>query len=321
MNSKNKLFHFERFQNEAISNRYSKRDGESKLGDLVVNLDKAKYIVLGIEESIGPVANKGREGAQNGFEPFLSKFLNMQSNETLMGDDICVLGKITTHLKSNSSENYFEIVQELDDFVYNVLSTYLSVNQIPIVVGGGHNNAYPLMKYVSTKNKSKIDVINMDAHADYRPLEGRHSGNPFSYGYRDGFIDKYTVLGLHQRYNSQRIIDDLENDNHYFTFFEDYIDEERNLISDIAHYVEENKRNKIGVELDLDAIEHMPSSAFSPSGITLNSARNYLRQLAKINKVQYLHLPEGAPKNENEELIIGKTLAYLVTDFISCHGD
>jgi len=43
--------------------------------------------------------------------------------------------------------------------------------------------------------------------------------------------------------------------------------------------------------------------------------------VAKLNKVVYVHLPEGAPLNENEKLIVGKTLAYLVTDFISCHGD
>lgn len=321
MNSKNKIFQFERFYIEDIRHRYSQREGESKLGELVVTNESAKYIILGIEESVGPVANKGRGGAQSGFEPFLSKFLNMQSNETLLGDDICVLGKIKTNFKSESYENLFEIVKELDDFVYGVLANNVSANQIPIVVGGGHNNAYPLVKYASTIHKSKIDVLNLDAHADYRPLEGRHSGNPFSYGVRDGYIKKYSVLGLHQRYNSQRIIDDLKSDNHYFTFFEDYIDEERNLISDIAHFIEENKLSNVGIELDLDAIENMPSSAFTPSGITLNTARNYIRRVAKLNKVKYLHLPEGAPTNVNEELIIGKTLAYLVTDFISSHGD
>jgi formiminoglutamase len=320
MNSKNQIFHFESFSREDLGQRYSKRRGELKLGDQVVSLEKAKYVLLGIEECIGPLANKGRGGAENGFEPFLNKFLNMQSNETLVGDDICVVGKITTNFNDASPEKYFEIVEELDEFVFEVLSRLIVANQIPIVIGGGHNNAYPMMKFGNSINSSKINVLNLDAHADYRPLEGRHSGNPFSYAFRDGYIERYTVLGLHQRYNSQRIIDDLKKDNHDFSFFEDYIDDKRDLKSDINRFVESNSINKVGIELDLDSIEKTPSSAYSPSGISVDMARLYIRKVAKLNKVVYVHLPEGAPLNENEKLIVGKTLAYLVTDFISCHG-
>lgn len=321
MNSKNQLFYFESFDKEEIRNRYSRREGELKLGDQIVSSQKAKYIILGIEESIGPKANKGRGGAQNGFEPFLLKFLNMQSNETLVGDDICVIGKIVPKLDELSPDKYSETIDELDEFVFNVLSNQVTGDQIPIVIGGGHNNAYPILKFFHSKYQSKINVLNLDAHADYRPLEGRHSGNPFSYAFRDGYIDKYTVLGLHQRYNSQKIIDDLRKDKHEYSFFEDYIDSKCNLKTDIESYVKDSKSNEVGVELDLDAIENMPSSAFSPSGISMDTARYYIRRTARIKEICYLHLPEGAPQNETEELIVGKTLAYLVTDFISCHGD
>ena len=74
--------------------------------------------------------------------------------------------------------------------------------------------------------------------------------------------------------------------------------------------------NKFGVELDLDAIAYMPSSAFSPSGMSVEEARTYILQMAKSGNVRYLHLPEAAPKTEKEDAIVGKTLAYLVSDFI-----
>lgn len=319
MNSSSKLFDFNEFSNEDIVFRYSKRDKETKLGERITSLNQAKFIILGIEESIGPQANKGRSGAENGFEPFLSKFLNMQSNESLVGDNTCVLGKISCCFKDSQKINKNDAVDELDQFIYELLSSKLKKNQIPIVIGGGHNNAYPLMKYISSINQKKINVINLDPHADYRPLEGRHSGNSFSYAFRDGFLNKYSVFGLHQRYNSQRIIDDLKNDNHEFTFFEDYIDGLRDLREDIDNYIRNNK-SLIGVELDLDAIEDMPSSAFTPSGISMEIARFYLRRLAKHNDIGYLHLPEGAPMNDVERNLVGKTLAYLVTDFISSYG-
>ncbi|PHR47715.1 MAG: arginase [Fluviicola sp.] len=320
MNSKTKLFHFVNFGTEDINHRYNKRDGERKLGDSVVPIDKAKFVILGIEESIGPKANKGRGGAENGFESFLSKFLNMQSNESLLGDDICILGKISSSFDDVPVEKRCDAVEELDQFVFDLLSDKLNNTKIPIIIGGGHNNAYPLMKYANSQFESKIDIVNLDAHADYRALEGRHSGNPFSYAFSDGFIDKYLVLGLHQRYNSQKIIDDLRGDGHTFTFFEDYIDGHRNLKADIDIFIKERRKQYLGIELDLDCIENMPSSAFSPSGISMETARYYIRKIAQDQKVVYLHLPEGAPLNESEKVIVGKTLAYLVTDFISSHG-
>jgi formiminoglutamase len=320
MDSKNHLFQFNLFSSEELNQRYNAREGETKLGERLSSEEDAKYMVLGIEESVGPRANKGKDGAQYGFESFLSKFLNMQSNESLVGDDICVLGKISSNVDNVSPENYSDAVVELDDFVLNILSTKINANQIPIVIGGGHNNAYPLIKYSSVKNNAKLDIINLDAHADYRPLEVRHSGNPFSYAFRDGFIRKYSVLSLHQRYNSQRIIDDLKKDNHEFTFLEEYIDGSRDIKDDIDSYIKNDSNQNIGVELDLDSIERMPSSAFSPSGVSLNEARYYIRKMAKLNKISYLHLPEGAPTNEVEKAVIGKTLAYLVTDFIATHG-
>lgn len=321
MKSKTGLFQYKEFSSDEINQRYEKRDGESKLGDKIVSTERAKFVILGIEESIGPKANKGRDGAQYGFESFLGKFLNMQSNDSLIGDDICVLGNVSCTFENIIPEKRCEAVEELDEFVFKVLSGKINDNKIPIVIGGGHNNAYPLIKFIHSVIQSKFNVINLDAHADYRPLEGRHSGNPFSYAFSDGFVQKYSVLGLHQRYNSQGIIDDLKNDGHEFTFFEDYIDGVRNLKADIDTFFNDNKLNCVGIELDLDSIEKMPSSAFSPSGVSMDVARYYIRKMAKLKKITYLHLPEGAPLNDHERAIIGKTLAYFVTDFISCHGE
>ena len=74
--SERQLFSFESFHKEELEKRYTSRKGELKLGDKVVPLQNAKYVILGIEECVGPIANKGRGGAQYGFESFLNKFLN-----------------------------------------------------------------------------------------------------------------------------------------------------------------------------------------------------------------------------------------------------
>jgi formiminoglutamase len=67
----------------------------------------------------------------------------------------------------------------------------------------------------------------------------------------------------------------------------------------------------------MDCIAGMPSSAFTPSGFTLEQARTYVRKMALLPNVCYLHLPEAAPVNASDAKITGKALAYLTWDFIS----
>ncbi|NQY12901.1 MAG: arginase family protein, partial [Henriciella sp.] len=67
---------------------------------------------------------------------------------------------------------------------------------IPIVIGGGHNNAYPILKGMSQGRHSTFAAINLDPHTDFRALEGRHSGNGFHYATEQGFLSHYFCLGM-----------------------------------------------------------------------------------------------------------------------------
>lgn len=315
-------FSFEKFKQGNLRNMSFKREGEMKMGFTLSNLEDAKYVIIGVEESFGPRANHGKGGAENGFSAFLSTFLNMQATESLAGDEIHLLGKVVVLKENDDVLEMRSIVRQLDEFIYQLLVENIKEGQIPILIGGGHNNAYPLMKFSSERYNKSLQVINLDAHADYRILEGRHSGNSFSYAFQSGLIKKYSVLGLHQRYNSQQIINELNRDGHYYSFHEDYIFGNRNYDQDFVNLYElfSESKDYIGVELDMDTIERMPSSAFSPVGIPIELARVYLNRMGRIDNIAYLHLPEGAPMNDKEDKIIGKTLAYLVTDFIMAHG-
>lgn len=312
-------FSFKQFNKKELASYTSKRDGELKIGQNLVALEAAQFVVIGIREGIGPQANLGQAGSENAFRPFLNRFLNMQLNRFTDGFDICVLGEVLSNIPDsvdiNDRRNY---VERLDKFVHKILHQHLKENQIPIVIGGGHNNAYPLMHYCFDRF-GKLNVINLDPHADYRPLEGRHSGNPFSYAFHDGFLSKYHVLGLHKYYNSETILKSLDRDGHFYTFFDDWLDQTRSLEHDLMKMINNclTFENQVGVELDLDSISYMPVSASTSSGVSVEQARSYIRQVARSVDVAYLHLPEGAPNDLKEQNIVGKTLAYLVLDFIS----
>ncbi len=319
---KSSHFEFRLFTENEILEKTSLREGETKIGQKVstYNKDKnsCKYVILSIAEDFGPQANGGKAGSNKAFDAFSTRFLNIQSNQFLTGENILFLGEISSTFEFHSVDTQ-SIIAELDEFVISVLENYLTENQIPLVIGGGHNNAYPLIKYVSKTKNQAINVINLDAHADFRKTDFRHSGNPFSWAKKDGFLEQYAVLALHQSYNNQYIIDELVRNKCLVSWFDDYISDENLFRKDVRDYLAQISQNYFGIELDLDAIAFMPSSAMGPSGLTLEQARFYIQSAAAERKVSYLHLPEGAPKNEVEAQIVGKTLAYLVSDFIKSH--
>lgn len=311
-------FIFQEFSIEFIEDFFNTRIGESRIGDSLTNLNqKARFVILGIEESIGPMANNGLSGSENAFTSFLKVFLNTQVHDLFYASNFSILGSVKQESSFSNLSNASKQVEELDDFVLDILNKKIHENQIPIVIGGGHNNAYPLIKW--SANQGIINVINLDPHADCRETNYRHSGNSFSFAIEEKILNQYAVLGLHEAFNNEFIRNFLLQNNIYHTFYEDYLINERNLIQDFQVLVSKWKNEEnIGVEIDMDAIAGMPSSAISPSGWLLDQVRAYLILAAKsVSKIAYLHLPEAAPKNEHENKIVGKALSYLVRDFIN----
>lgn len=316
-------FNLSIFSKEDITQFVAKREGEIKLGEEVKVLQEeiditVQYVILGVEEDLGPQLNGGRAGAKNSYVPFLKRFLSMQSNDFLKGNQVVCLGSVKP-LKALKELNPKTIIDELDDFLVSILTPYVQKGIIPIIIGGGHNNAYPAIKSSFLAKNKSINVVNLDAHADLRACDVRHSGNPFSWAIKDGFISHYHVLGLHQSYNNHYIINQLKANQCYHTWFDDYVDHPKKYREDVQALAKSLRNQTVGIELDLDAIAYMPSSALSPTGFTTEEARFYVREFAKNKEVCYLHLPEGAPQNEEEALVVGKTLAYLVSDFIKSH--
>ncbi len=315
-------FTFRHIPPDAVNNLIARRSGETKLGEVLAKDWRdasCRYVLLGICEDIGPRANNGLGGARNGWDAFLPNFLNLQANRFITPGSVYLLGRI------DQSDPDAELdqatmrtrVAELDELVLRTVLPIMQAGKVPIVIGGGHNNAYPLIQAASKVLGRAVDVINLDPHADCRPLEGRHSGNSFSYGIINGFIRKYAVFALHRARNSEAILQFMDNHNVYHTFYAEYMMDPLLFHQDLGAYVDAAS-TPLCVELDMDVIRHMPSSAFSPSGMVLEEARFYLRRiLGSPRPVPYVHLPEAAPTTPSQGRIVGKALAFLVHDVIS----
>lgn len=316
----------------------SKRPGETKLGEQIQTLHEynweeelynsnARFALLGIPEDIGVRANYGRSGTQTMWEPALRTIVNVQDTHKLQGKDLLLLGAFDFSEYLYEAEDadvntLRQMVVHIDEAVSALVQKIIIAGKIPIVIGGGHNNAYPLLQAVSTVRGKKTNCINLDAHSDYRMMEGRHSGNGFHYAKKKGYLDKYAVLGLHENYNSQHVMDALEaSADVYLSTYEDiFIRECQTFSQTIQEGLKHVANTSFGVELDLDCIERVLSSAATPCGVTTVHARQYVTACSATGKAAYLHLPEGAIQvGEVEDTYTAKLVAYLVTDFMRAY--
>ena len=347
------LSHFKSYYKKDILSLTRLRKFETKLGECVfcgrdsaevtetISKTKAEYVVIGIPEDIGVKANMGKGGADSSWFPFLDAFLNIQSNDFFTGENVLVAGhfdfsEIANLININAAtsdeklEAYRHAVNTIDNEVEELIKTVTQFKKIPIIIGGGHNNAYPALKGAAKGlfkaeviPLAQINCINVDAHADYRPLEGRHSGNAFRYADEDGYLNKYCIVGLHENYLQQNVWIDMVNNPFIdcITYEDIFIHEKRNFIQAIAHATGFSEDNYTGIELDLDSVENVLSSAATPCGITTLHARQFINFVATDSKIAYLHICEGATSLENGEVnnSTGKLISYLVSDFIKAH--
>ena len=162
------LPHFKFYTKADLLSLTKLRKFETKLGERlqVLNEDRtpesflkldAEYVIFGIPEDIGVQANGGTAGTSTAWLSFLQSFLNMQSNDFLNGDEVAVIGHfdfgdIQFLIDKNATtdeeklEAYRHAVIAIDEEVEKLAKIIVANGKIPIAIGGGHNNAYPLLK-------------------------------------------------------------------------------------------------------------------------------------------------------------------------------
>ena len=311
------------------------REGEIKLGEATSCLEDgasldalanntSKFVLIGIPEDFGVRANLGRSGTQTAFEWALKALLNTQSNSFFNPEQLLVLGAFDFRdlylaQKDAAVGELRNIVETIDEAVSEVIFKILSCGKIPIVIGGGHNNSYPLLKALSEDQKQAINVINIDAHSDFRALEGRHSGNGFSYARANKYLDQYVLWGLHQNYTSAYQLAALHKNACNIHWFEDLLTlNETQQLDFLAATLSTISSKKFGFELDLDAIANVNASAFSPIGFSATHVLNCIKTISAQDNCAYFHICEGAYQIADgpTDPSIGKLIAYYVMQFV-----
>lgn len=312
-----------------LLSRTSTREGEQRLGQTLKAIGEElwqqnaalpyKFVVVGVEEDFGVRGNHGRGGAQHSFGAFLEYFLNFQHNRFFPAEEVAVLGAIvpTQSVGDDQLDALRSATAANDDTVKNVVQTIIERGAIPIVVGGGHNNAYGCLAGASVAAEGPVNCLNIDAHTDLRNMEGRHSGNGFTYALNEGHLERYFMLGIQENYTPEHIWERIEeNENIDLASFEDLMSGEE-VWDDVYVRISELLGQSYGLELDTDVIAGFPSSAQSISGFSFEQVRGILYALDVIP--QYFHICEGRVTNKEEFAQVGRGLALLVADFIKAH--
>lgn len=320
------------------------RSGEVKFGEKMqvvprnenpfhyLSVCSADFVLLGVAEDVGVRANNGRTGAASAWESALCAIANIQHNRFGKGDMILVLGQIDVSAQmeaahglnfSDSSERrkLSTLVESIDREVAHVVSVIVRAGKIPIIIGGGHNNAYGNIKGTALAKGKQINAINFDAHSDFRILEGRHSGNGFSYAFEEGFLKKYFIFGLHENYTAKKVLSRLEKlvDRVQFNTYDEIgIRRERDFEQEIQRAASFVNEDFYGLEVDLDAIPGVASSAMTLSGFSVEQVRRFITVLGSHKNACYLHICEGAPVlgDDKNPQLVGKLIGYLITDFM-----
>ncbi|WP_237750947.1 arginase family protein [Gallaecimonas xiamenensis] len=332
-----------------VARLVSHRPLETKIGealtllpqgnDLAQRLDQAKrlgarFALLGVPEDLGPKANLGKGGAELGWQAFLSRFLNLQSHPDFPTHSLLLLGELELNdlqtqgaaLSNQRPEQLAqlrELVAEVDRRLAPLIEAVARAGLVPIVIGGGHNNAYPIIRGVSQALGHSLGVLNLDPHADFRPMEGRHSGNGFRYAQAEGYLGQYQVLAMHPFKNSAASQQALKAAGFgTVTYPELFVQRSLTLDQALDLLCGRLSGYPAGLELDMDVINLLPASAYTNTSLALADVEYLIHQASRRLKPRYLHLCEAAPARHPAGEAFGmadcgQALAAMVLAFVT----
>ena len=335
--------HLKPFTTSELNAILKKRPKETKFGEHIVLLPDfdniyeqllkldVSYVIFGIKEDVGVFANYGNTGTSKAWDSAIKILLNIQSNVFTQPKKVALLGCLEFETYQNKLEKLDQnkkkhiskarkLVSKIDEEVAFLVSQIVSAGKIPIIIGGGHNNAFGNIKGTSLALKKPIHAVNFDAHHDFRAEEGRHSGNGFSYAYAEGFLKNYYIFGLQENYISEQILNTIQKIKtvKYTTYEAISVRKELKFKTEIETALNHVSNFNFGLEIDCDAILNTPSSAMSPSGLSVQQARQFVHAIGSHKNASYLHICEAAPTPDTE-VQVGKLISYLITDFIRAH--
>lgn len=152
---------------------------DPRLGDLLTTASALRkqtscaVAILGVPQHIGVERNGGRPGAAGAPLTIRNALYRMATSaivDVMLDHRLVVIdmGDIDTEGKT---------LEQIHDQQHDVVAACMQSGMVPLVLGGGHDVAWPTIRALNTVGAS-YGVINIDAHADVRQMKESFPSNP-----------------------------------------------------------------------------------------------------------------------------------------------
>ncbi|MFN9776785.1 MAG: formimidoylglutamase [Candidatus Kapaibacterium sp.] len=262
---------------------------------------KPALAILGVPQHMGVERNGGRAGAAlapSAIREQLSRLTLSNGGQEMPQRAVIVdAGNIVCEGLS---------LEQIHARQFEVVSYLLSVADAVVVLGGGHDTAYPNGRALASQHGS-IGVVNIDAHLDVRPLLERgdailaHSGSPFRLLLEDDDVHipagHFTEFGIQPFVAAAHHIQYVRDAGHHVHMLGDIqkigpaaaFEQTLNAMPDAQ---------ALYCSFDLDAI----ASAFAPGvsapatdGFTAGEALHFMRIAGGHSRCRLVDIVEGNP--------------------------
>jgi formimidoylglutamase len=294
-----------------------------RMGDLVrrgeVNFsDEISVGIVGVPVDEGVKRNGGRIGAKGGPEAIRTEFYKRTG---------FVIGKE----KSPSTVPMFDFgdvksgktLEETHDTLAEVVHALVTAGIVPIVLGGGHDIAYPNFLGFS-KGKKSVGVINIDTHLDYRkPIPKRNSGTSFRQ-----MLDHHmsplnamnlVEIGIQSFANTEDHYSELIERGATIFSLRDVRSDGITKILDLSYELATASADSLYISFDLDAVHSADAPGVSeplPTGLTPEEFLTAALFAGKRRKTKLIDIVEMNPKYDVDgrtAKLAALTMMYFLT--------
>lgn len=283
---------------------YSRNDStDPRMGDIVRRGEKQfssdiTVGIIGVPTDEGVKRNGGRIGAKEGPDAIRSALYKrtpfvIGKDKSLSGLSLYDFGNIKTG----------KTLEETHERLAETVHLLVQANIIPIVLGGGHDIAYPNFLGFS-KGKKNVGVINIDTHLDYRkPNPKRNSGTSFrqmlDHPHSPLNAMNFVEVGAQSFANAHEHYSELIERGATIFSLRDVREEGITKILDLAYELATTSVDSLYISFDLDAVRSAEAPGVSaplPTGLSTEEFLTAALFAGKRRKTKIIDIVELNPK-------------------------
>ncbi len=274
-------------------------------------LEGQNIAILGYACDEGVRRNQGRVGAKNAPDA-LRKSLAKQANHLPENFHLFDVGNVICE-----NQNLEHTHQVIENQIFKLLKS----NLFPIVLGGGHDLAYPHYRAIKSylSENQCIGIINLDAHFDLRiKTDQANSGTPFYQIATEAAENKfhYLCLGIQKQANTTELFQTAEKFGVNYLMNDEYtITNWKSVVYEIVSFI--NSVDYVYLTIDLDGFSSaMGVSAVSPFGFSWEVVYETIKLINQSKKLISTDIVEYNPLYDMSDFT-AKLGAGLIHVFVS----